>query len=64
MRRVRKLKVPRSLKSCPSCGYTDGFHVMFSRPRGSAKHFRMLLVCPMCSDVFDMGLRLDAPDGD
>jgi len=64
MRRVRKISVQRSLRACPSCGYTDGFHVMFARTRETSKQFRALLVCPMCSDVFDMGLRLPAPDGD
>ena len=62
-RRVRKIAVERSLKKCPSCGYTDGFHVMFTRTSHGSKKFHLLLLCPMCSDVFDMGLRLDAPEG-
>jgi len=62
-RRVRKIAVERSLKKCPSCGYSDGFHVMLTRTNPTAKKYTLLLLCPMCSDVFDMGLRLDAPDG-
>lgn len=64
MRRVRKISVERHLRSCPSCGHTEGFHVMFSRARDTSKQFRVLLVCPMCSDVFDMGLRLDTRQGE
>ena len=62
MRHVRKIPVSRQLQQCPACGYTDGFHVMFARTSTAKKHFRLLLVCPMCSDIFDMGLKVEAPD--
>ena len=63
-RKVRKIAVRNNLRKCPSCGYTDGFHVMFSRKRETAKQFRMLLCCPMCSDTVDMGIRLDGRTGE
>ncbi len=62
-RRVRRIAGPTSLRECPSCGYGDGFHVMFSLKPGAPMKHRLLVVCPMCSDVFDLGIRLDVSDG-
>jgi len=63
MRRVRRIAVERSFKSCPTCEYTEGFHLVFSRPREKTEYFRAYLVCPMCSSVFDIGLRISAKGG-
>ncbi len=62
-RRVRKVKVQRSLKRCPDCDYADGFHVRFIRVSESSKHFRLQLVCPMCGEIFDLGLKVEAALG-
>jgi len=63
MRRVKKLAIEKNVKRCPTCEYTDGFHMVFSRSNEKAGSFRAYLVCPMCSSVFDIGLRIDADNG-
>ena len=40
-------------RSCPTCGYRDGFHSMFRMEDGVVK---WLLICPSCHDAFDIGL--------
>jgi len=63
MARLRKVACHRQLKRCPDCGYTDGFHVMFSRESEKSRKFRLYLICPMCSGVYDIGLRCDTVEG-
>ena len=63
MRRVTKIHVERSCKSCPTCEYTEGFHMVFSRSSEKAPQFRAYLLCPMCSSVFDIGLQIPADGG-
>ncbi len=62
MARLKKIVPHRQLKRCPDCGDTGGFHVMFSREAEKSKKFRMYLICPMCSGVYDIGLRCDTVD--
>ena len=63
MRRVKKISAEKNFKRCPSCEYTDGFHMVFSRSSAKATFFRAYLLCPMCSSVFDIGLRIDTDNG-
>ena len=63
MRRIKKVDVERNFKRCPNCEYTDGFHMIFSRGVGKDLSFRAFLLCPMCSSVFDIGLRIPADGG-
>ena len=62
-RRVRKIDVQKNLTRCPDCDYADGFHVRFVRV-GNSKRFRLQTVCPMCGEVFDMGIKIEASHGD
>lgn len=54
---VIKVDMKAEFKTCPSCGYKDGFHSMFRR-EGDVMlwHF----ICPSCHAVFDIGLSLPA----
>lgn len=50
---VIKTEMQEEFRSCPTCGYRDGFHSMFKREEGAIK---WLFICPSCHDVFDIGL--------
>lgn len=63
-RRVRKIDVQRHFKRCPDCEYADGFHVRFTRVSQADRRFSMQLICPMCGETFDMGIRIEASHGD
>jgi len=41
---------------CPSCGYKDGFHSVFEG-LNTDKPAKWLLICPMCSSKYDIGLK-------
>ena len=58
MKRLRKMLVERSFKTCPACDYTEGFHVVFSQAREKGKYC-VYLICPMCSASYDIGLRCE-----
>ena len=58
MRRARKIRVERDFSLCPVCGYTDGFHVVFSRGAEKGK-YNAYLICPMCSAAYNIGLRCE-----
>jgi len=57
---ARPIAVGGELRTCPECGYRDGFHNMF-RPCERAGQLDWLLICPSCSAVFDAGLKVAAP---
>ena len=59
MRRVRKVKADDGMQRCPTCEYSDGFHIVFCSAGPKTRQLKPLLVCPMCSSVFDIGLTLD-----
>jgi len=50
--KVIEVKTWDEFKTCPSCGYEDGFHTMLKREQDS---IRWLFICPSCSHVFDIG---------
>lgn len=51
--KVIKTDFQDQFKTCPTCGYRDGFHSMFKREAGIIK---WLFICPACHDTFDIGL--------
>ena len=52
---IKTVKMDTEFKICPSCGYKDGFHSMFTRDDGITK---WLFICPSCHDVFDIGFTI------
>lgn len=52
---IQQIAVTDEFKSCPTCGYLDGFHSMLKKDENE---WRMLFICPSCHDVFDIGLTL------
>ena len=49
---VKHVEMETEFKVCPSCGYKDGFHSMFTKDGDTT---RWLFICPSCQDVFDIG---------
>ena len=49
---VIPVKFEKEFRVCPSCGYKDGFHSMFSQEGGITQ---WLFICPACHDIFDIG---------
>lgn len=43
--------------ACPSCGYTDGFHVSFRWNEGASEG-EVYLICPSCHRRFRMGWQI------
>ena len=52
---IKTVKMDAELKICPSCGYEDGFHSMFTKDGDITK---WLFICPSCHEVFDIGFKL------
>ena len=50
--KIKTVKMDTEFKICPSCGYEDGFHSMFTKDGGITK---WLFICPSCHEVFDIG---------
>jgi hypothetical protein len=54
---AQRLTVGQTLRTCPQCGYRDGFHVALERDDGPADTNVVLkLICPSCDAVYDVGL--------
>ncbi len=49
---IHKVTVTDEFKTCPQCGYKDGFHSAFKK---GPDNTRWLFVCPSCHSVFDIG---------
>jgi len=64
MCKATQLAVQHAFQECPECGYQNGFHVAFRRvePNGNDRKLAAYLICPSCSAVFDIGLRICLPD--
>ena len=56
---VRKVKVDKTFRVCPVCGYQDGFHSMFEREDGG-DGYSWFFICPSCHSTFDIGLTVPA----
>ena len=54
------LAVTNWQRACPDCGYENGFHVSFHNNGngGAPGSTSVLLICPSCSAVFDIGLHV------
>ncbi len=54
---IHELMVDDEFKTCPLCGYKDGFHSAFKKGPDSTK---WLLICPSCHAVFDVGYTVES----
>ena len=57
---VAKVDMGDEFRVCPDCGYEDGFQSMFQRSAENG-HLNWLLVCPNCSNTYDIGLIYKKP---
>ena len=55
---VEFVKVAKTFKICPSCGYQDGFHSMFEKIEDK-NEFSWRFICPSCHKIFDIGLKVN-----
>jgi len=64
MCKATQVAVQQAFQECPECGYQNGFHVALRRvePNGDDRKLAAYLICPSCSAVFDVGLRICLPD--
>lgn len=46
-------------RTCPHCGYENGFHISFRRIPSDepGDGVAVWLICPSCSTCFDIGMR-------
>ncbi len=56
--KVQDIKAEGEIYTCPSCGYTDGFHVSFKVIENSPKA-EIYLICPNCHSRFRLGWQVD-----
>jgi hypothetical protein len=63
---ITMLKIGDELHTCPSCGYTLGFHTSFINAnvskgnpiKSTRETWRVILICPECGARFDVGWRV------
>ena len=56
--KVEKIRPEGEFYTCPSCGYTDGFHVSFNSVGNTGKA-DIYLICPNCHSRFRTGWQAD-----
>ena len=56
--KVDTIKPEGEIYICPTCGYTDGFHVSFSVGKNNRKA-EVFLICPNCHSRFKLGWYVD-----
>lgn len=49
-REIKKITIKGITDTCPTCGYTDGFHVAF---KDHLDKLKIILICPECHARFD-----------
>ena len=54
---IERIQLPEELYRCPSCGYSDGFHVSFKKGKTDRKA-EVYLICPQCHSRFRMGWKV------
>ena len=59
--RVEQITPEGEMYTCPSCGYTDGFHVSF-KAAGTARKAEIFLICPNCHSRFRINWLADLSD--
>ena len=52
--KVHTIVLEDEFRTCPMCGYQDGFHTMLQRDKISDS-VRWLFICPSCHEIFDIG---------
>jgi predicted RNA-binding Zn-ribbon protein involved in translation (DUF1610 family) len=55
---ISTIELRGEVYQCPSCGYTDGFHVAF---RWDAEEGEIYLICPNCHSRFRTGWKVKHP---
>lgn len=60
---IHKISLSGEFKTCPNCGYKDGFHSAFRQQEDKTL---WLFICPSCHAVFDIGatIELENPPGE
>ncbi len=56
--RVQQIEPEGEIYACPSCGYTDGFHVSFKVVPNTRKA-DIYLICPNCHNRFRISWQAD-----
>ncbi len=51
---IEPIKPEGEIYTCPTCGYSDGFHVSFDIKQG-ADTGDVVLICPACHARFRLG---------
>jgi len=52
---IEEIKPQGEIYACPSCNYTDGFHVSFKMSEDIPKKAAIFLICPNCHHRFHIG---------
>lgn len=55
---VEKIEPEGEIYICPSCAYTDGFHVSFKVNPGTSKA-EIYLICPNCHSRFTVSWQVN-----
>lgn len=55
---VGTIKPEGEIYTCPTCSYTDGFHVSFNVAKTDCKA-EVFLICPNCHSRFKLGWHVD-----
>jgi len=53
--KIKTLDMGSEFRTCPACGYENGFHNMFRKTVENG-HLDRYLICPQCGGIFDIGL--------
>jgi DNA-directed RNA polymerase subunit M/transcription elongation factor TFIIS len=56
--KVGTIKPEGEIYTCPTCGYTDGFHVSFNVIK-TDRRAEIFLICPNCHNRFKLGWHVD-----
>ena len=54
---IERIEPPEELYRCPSCDYSDGFHVSFKMGKTDRKA-EVVLICPSCHSRFRIGWKV------
>jgi predicted RNA-binding Zn-ribbon protein involved in translation (DUF1610 family) len=60
--RIDTIEPAGEIYTCPSCGYTDGFHISF-RVQDNSKDADIFLICPNCHSRFELGWQVSLKSG-
>lgn len=53
---IEAIAAEGEIYQCPSCGYTDGFHVSFNIVKSQPSE--VILICPNCHRRYRIGLNV------